>query len=102
MGVLDLLRVVFGGAVREGAEVRREERLNFQAVNRGWSVYAAAMDSRAKRLDEELKRVSAVLTETRGMENDCQRLLAAATRSIGEAHGKIVELTARVCELERR
>ena len=101
-GILDLLRTLFGGAVRERAESRKEERLNFQAVNRGWSVYAATMDKRAKHLENELARVQKRLDDTITMERECQTLLGSAGRSIGEAHGKIAALTSRIAELERR
>ena len=102
MGLFDVFRFLLGGAVREGAEVRKQERLNFQAVNQGWSVYAATMDHRAKALEGELERVTTRLDDAIHLERDCQRLLAGASRSIGEAHGKITALTARVAELERR
>ena len=95
MGILDFLRGVFGGAVREGAEARKQERLNFQAVNQGWSVYAAAMSNRASALETD---IAAVMQR----ERVCQSLLSAAGQSIGEAHDKIAALTRRVAELERR
>ena len=102
MGILDFLRGVFGGAVREGAEARKQERLNFMAVNDGWAVYAKAMSHRANALDEELVRMRTRLDHTTSMERRCQKLLADAGESIGLAHGKIAALTSRVAELERR
>ena len=102
MGLFDVFRLLLGGAVREGAEVRKQERLNFQAVNLGWAVYAAAADRRARGLEEDRDRMKDQLDEIVKAERECRRLLSDAGRSIGEAHGQIAALTARVSELERR
>ena len=109
MGILDFLRGVFGGAVREGAEARKQERLNFQAVNKGWSDYARAIERRHEDLRKDythvvrrVENLRSAVTELTDQRDECRSDLASAGRSIGDAHGKIAELTSRVAELERK